>query len=114
MSDLNIDYLLCEWGKWSRGGYGGQASCGLWNNSRKGFAPDISDEIALRIDRAIVACGVDRPDLRYLLQAHYQKGVGLVELQIELRASRTIVDKRMAEAKGYVAGYLDGGLKDAA
>lgn len=106
MTDLNIDYLLVEWGKWSRGGIGGQASANIWVGSRTGFAPDISDDMALRVDAAVVACGVEKAVLRHVLQMYYQNGLGVVDIQVKLRVGRTTVEKYLVEAKGFVTGHL--------
>lgn len=104
----DIESILTEWGKWSRGGVGGLAIC-----RRTGFIPNISDEMALRVDSAVVACGAVKPVLRHVLELYYQKERGVIEIQLFLRVGRVTVEKYLVEAKGFVAGHLSA-VKDAA
>lgn len=97
----DIDSVMTEWGKWSRGGLGA-----LNVSSRNGFAPDISDELALKVDAAVVACGIVKPVLRHVLELYYQKGRGVVEIQLQLRVGRVTVEKYLVEGKGFVSGHL--------
>lgn len=104
MSDA-VHLLLCEWGRWSRGGMGGRiARCGIWLDN--GDAPNISDERAVQVDRAVIALGVDSPVLREVLELTYQKQFGVIEIGLKLRVGRYTVDKYLVDGKAFVRGYL--------
>lgn len=102
MAKSDVEFLLEQWGAWSRGGLGGLSGA----SSGGGRAPDISDEMALRVDGAVIACGVDRPVLRHVIELYYQKGRNVTEIQLFLRVGRVSVEKYLLEAKGFIAGRL--------
>lgn len=106
MSDA-VHLLLCEWGKWSKGGMGGlRARSSVWiGNSSEVI--DISDEMALRVDGAVVALGVDDPVLRDVLELTYRQGFGVIEIGLKMRVGRYTVDKYLCDGRAFVRGYLN-------
>lgn len=103
MSNLDIESILIEWGKWSRGGMGGRVQQVI---TEFALPPNISDELALRVDQAVIAAGVKDYLLRHVLVEHYQKDIGLVDLAMQMRVGRHKLDKVLSEAIGFVSGYL--------
>lgn len=102
MAKSDVEFLLEQWGAWSRGGLGGLSGPYVGG----GRAPNISDEMALRIDCAVIACGVQRPVLRHVIELYYQKGRNVTEIQLFLRVGRVSVEKYLIEARAFVAGRL--------
>lgn len=106
MSDCDIEFLLREWAKWSRGGLGGcAASSSIWGGG-SGVAPDISDDQALRLDSAIVALGVNHPVLRDVIEMAYLRGWGVFDISVRMHVGRHKVDKYLSEAKGFISGFI--------
>jgi hypothetical protein len=106
MSDCDIEFLLREWAKWSRGGLGGHAAkSSIWGKS-SAVAPDISDDMALCIDAAVVVLGVDYPMLRHVLELAYLRGLGGIEIGVRLRVNRHKAERYLAEARGFISGRL--------
>lgn len=103
MRDSDIESILVEWGRWSRGGCGGRVQQVV---SDFVSPPDISDELALRVERAVVAAGEKNPTLRHVLVEHYQRGTGLIDLAWSMKVGRHKLDKILAEAIGFVGGFL--------
>ena len=101
MGKSSVVYLLEQWGRWSRGGLGGM-SCAVGS----GGVPDISDEMALRVDGAVIACGIEKPVLRHVLELYYRKGNNVIEIQLYLRVGRVTVEKYLLEGRAFVAGRL--------
>jgi hypothetical protein len=103
MVALDVEFVLTEWGKWSRGGGGGGLQQVITVFC---LPPQISDELALRVEAAVIAAGVKNYPLRHVLIEHYQKGVGLVDLAEQMSVGRHKLDKVLSEAIGFVSGYL--------
>lgn len=103
MCEIDTEAVLVEWGKWSRGGLSGRVQQVI---SEFVTPPNISDELALRVDEAVIAAGVKSYPLRHVLIEHYQKNIGLVELAMDMRIGRHKLDKVLSEAIGFVGGYL--------
>ncbi len=104
----NIDSILTEWGKWSRGGFGGSAArSSVWvTDDRRGSAPNISDDLALRVDGSVVALGQLDKNLRYVIELSYVRRLGVIEIGLKLGCGRRKVDSMLAEACGFISGRL--------
>lgn len=103
MSDSEIEKVLVEWGRWSRGGCGGRVQQVI---VEFGGVPNISDEMALRVEQAVIAAGSKNNRLQHVLVEHFQKDTGLIDLAWSMRIGRHKLDKILAEAIGFVGGYL--------
>lgn len=109
----DVHSLLCEWAKWSRSGVGLGARSSAWVTDVRGSAPNISDEMALRVDAAVIALGAFNADLRHVLELSYVRRLGVIEIGIKLGCARHKVDKMLAESCGFISGRLSL-LQDAA
>ena len=108
MAEGNIDSILREWAKWSRGGFGALgASASSWVvDTRKGAAPNISDELALQVDAAVIALGEHDKNLRYVIELSFVRQLGVIEIGLRLGFARHKIDKMLAESCGFISGRL--------
>lgn len=104
----NIDSILTEWGKWSRGGFGSLGACtSAWAaNERAGSLPNISDDIALEVDRAVIALGEQDRVIRHVIELSYVRRLSVIEIGLRVGYSRNKVDKLIAEGAGFIGGRL--------
>lgn len=104
----DIDSILREWGKWSRGGMGSLGSgASTWVvDVRKGGVPNISDELALQVDSAVIALGNHDNNLRYVIELSYVRQMGVIEIGLRLGYARHKIDKFIAEGCGFISGRL--------
>ena len=108
MPGNDIDSTLREWAKWSRGGFGALgASASSWVvDVRKGVVPNITDDMALQVDAAVIALGEHDKNLRYVIELSYVRRLGVIEIGLKLNCSRSKVDKFIAEGCGFISGRL--------
>lgn len=108
MPENNIDSILREWAKWSGGGFGVLgASASSWVvDTRKGAAPNISDDLALQVDAAVIALGEHDKNLRYAIELSYVRQLGVIEIGLKMGCSRSKIDKFLAEGCGFISGRL--------
>lgn len=108
MPGNDIDSILREWAKWSRGGFGALgASASSWVvDVRKGAAPNISDDMALQVDAAVIALGEHDKNLRYAIELSYVRQLGVIEIGLKLGFARHKIDKMLAEGCGFISGRL--------
>lgn len=102
----DVHSLLCEWAKWSRSGIGLVARSSAWVTDSRGPAPNITDDMALRVDAAVIALGVFSADLRHVIELSYVRRLGVIEIGLKLGFARHKVDKMLSEGCGFISGRL--------
>lgn len=102
----DVHSLLCEWAKWSRSGVGLVARSSAWVTDSRGAAPNISDDMALRVDAAVIALGVANAELRHVIELSYVRRLGVIEIGLKLGFARHKIDKMLAESCGFISGRL--------
>ncbi len=109
----DVHSLLCEWAKWSRSGVGLGARSSAWVTDTRGAAPNITDDMALRVDAAVIALGVFSAELRHVIELSYVRKLGVIEIGLKIGCGRRKVDSMLAESCGFISGRLSI-LEDAA
>ncbi len=102
----DVHSLLCEWAKWSRSGVGLVARSSAWVTDSRGPAPNISDDMALRVDAAVIALGVFSADLRHVIELSYVRRLGVIEIGLKMGLGRRKIDSMLAEGCGFISGRL--------
>lgn len=77
----------------------------MWGSD--GASLPISDDDALRVDAAVAALSAYDAAQGDLLKLHYVRRLSQLGLQDRLGLSRHAVDRKLAEARGFVIGFLD-------
>src|SRR5688572_717703 len=98
----DVHLLLTEWAKWSRSGVGLVARSSAWVTDSRGPAPNISDDMALRVDAAVIALGVVNSDLRHVIELSYVRRLGVIEIGLKMGFGRRKIDSMLAEACGFI------------
>lgn len=98
-----VERLLVEWGKWC---WYGAGSSYQRVSSGGGFAPDISDDDALRVDRALAQLRQADELTGQLLIDHYRRELGYRFLADKYRISYGKVVTLIGHGKGFVLGAL--------
>jgi hypothetical protein len=101
--------LLTEWGKWSRGGLGELGTTSamavamrLVEPASCRIDPNISDEDALLVDRAVAQLIAHDKVMGEVVALTFVRGVGERELAMRLNISRDRAAKILAGAIGWV------------
>lgn len=100
-----VDELLAAWGRWSKCGVT-LAAKNMWSHCASNKKIDICDDVAVEVDRAVAAAGQVNIMWREVLELHYRYDIPLNVLRRRLNADRSVIDKNLAAARGFVTGYL--------
>lgn len=103
----DIESMLVQWGKWSRAGCCNLGAKSIWPRDGAGGDVLMSDDDALRVDAAVAALAQQDSGLGDLIKLHYVRSLNQLGLQDRLGLSRRVVEKNLAEARGYVAGFIE-------
>lgn len=112
MKTVDAIGLLCEWGKWSRGRneLGTKSSMlvvmQLVQPASLGSSPDIGDDDALRVDRAVAQLRQRDAQLFLILDLYFVKCLSMREIESRMRLSKFSAAKVFARACGCVEGAL--------
>ncbi|MGM8226166.1 antiterminator Q family protein [Cellvibrio sp. ARAG 10.3] len=108
-------YLLMieQWGLWVRGSRGADLKARssmlemmqLVKPSRSIY-PSITDDDALRIDRAVAALGKADQQLKEIIFLRFVCDYSMQQIAARFNASRDSVTKQLGQATGFVAGVL--------
>jgi len=97
----NVEYLLNEWGKWSRTGLG------LTLNSPGKFVyVDIDDELALQIDMAVASLGHSAPMTQKVIMMHYRSQLTYRAIASNLRIGETKSRQLLLSGTAWLDGHL--------
>lgn len=103
-----VERLLVEWGKWTFVGVGSRHAhgtlAGLFGDDRT--LPDISDEMALRVDRIVAQLCVAEPLTGALVIDHYREELGYRFLADQYKISSGKVSALVGSGKAFVQGAL--------
>ena len=112
MKTFDAVAMLCEWGKWSRGRneLGAKSSMlivmQLVQPAGLHSSPDIGDEDALLVDRAVAHVKRREADLYRVLHLYFVCNLSMREIELEMRVSRWCAAQLFTRACGCVEGLL--------
>jgi hypothetical protein len=106
--------LLTEWGKWSRGGLGELGATSamavamrLVEPASCRIDPNISDEDALRVERAVASLKDHDSQQFNAIFLFYVVGLGEVQVAMRMNVSRDRAGKILSAGRGWVDCWLN-------
>jgi hypothetical protein len=112
MKNFDTISLLFEWGKWSRGrnSLGAKSSMllvmQLVQPASLNSSPDIGDDAALLVDRAVAQLRLRDGQLFVVLDLYFVRNLSMREIESRMKLSKFNAAKLFSRACGCVEGAL--------
>ena len=114
MNNNDIVALLCEWGKWSRGGRPGLGAKSpmlfvmqLVQPSEMRASIDICDDDALRVDRAVSQLRRYDAVMHEIIELYFLQCLSMREIESRMKISKTVAVQLFAKLCGWLDCFLN-------